>query len=169
MNATIKAIGLAAAIERFWSKVEKTEECWEWKAGKDWDGYGNFFVSHTRCIKAHRFAYEILVGSIPEGLTLDHLCRNRGCVNPKHLEPVTHKENILRGEGHAAHNARKTHCPNGHPLEGNNLRNSQLKVGKRTCKTCAYERNELYQKKHAEKINAQRRQRYHTKKYGGAV
>jgi hypothetical protein len=78
--------------------------------------------------------YEALVGPIPDGLFLDHTCRNRNCVNPQHLDPVTNKENILRGEGSPAKNARKTHCKNGHPLKGENLvRGSK---GERVCRTC---------------------------------
>ena len=78
---------------------------------------------------AHRVVYEILVGPIPDGLTLDHLCRNHSCVNPKHLEPVTMRENTLRGVGPTAVNARKTHCHNGHEFT---LLNTQV-VRRRGC------------------------------------
>lgn len=85
--------------ERFWEKVEKRgpDECWEW-GGTVADGYGRFreggFGSSP--VRAHRVAYKLLVGPIPEGLVLDHLCENRGCVNPAHLEPVTNRENLRR-------------------------------------------------------------------------
>jgi predicted DNA-binding transcriptional regulator AlpA len=82
--------------ERFWEKVEPTGFCWEWTAFKDRKGYGRFRVD-DRTMQAHRVAYELLVGPIPEGLHLDHLCRNTSCVNPDHLEPVDLAENVRRG------------------------------------------------------------------------
>ena len=122
-------------MTRFWLKVEKTETCWLWTAGRVWNGYGQFKVA-GRHVYAHRFAYELLVGPIPEGLTIDHLCRVRHCVNPAHLEPVTSRENTLRGDTPAARNAAKTHCPQGHPLEAGNLRLSELRRGGRACLIC---------------------------------
>jgi hypothetical protein len=116
---------------RFWAKVEKTDTCWVWSAAKI-SGYGAFKLD-GRAIRAHRFAYELLVGPVPEGLPLDHLCRNRACVNPAHLEPVTHRVNILRGEGACAVKARQTHCIHGHEFT---LENTYLKSGKRQCRTC---------------------------------
>lgn len=80
----------------FWSHVEKTDTCWNWTGGKNSNGYGQFYAMSLR-FSAHRFAYEICVGPIPPGLTIDHLCRNHGCVNPAHIEPVTIKENVRRG------------------------------------------------------------------------
>lgn len=101
-------------VERFWTKVDKADNgCWGWIAYRDPDGYGNFSIE-GRTKRSHRVAYELLISSIPEGMQLDHLCRNRGCVNPDHLEPVTCRENILRGESFQARNARKTHCLHGH-------------------------------------------------------
>lgn len=94
--------------------------CWQWKSLRSGDGYGR--VRHQKKDQlAHRVVYELLVGPIPEGLTLDHLCRNRGCVRPAHLEPVTLAENTRRGQGMSARNARKTHCLNGHALTSENL------------------------------------------------
>lgn len=104
--------------DRFWSKVDRSggpDNCWPWLPAKDPGSYGTF--DQTR---AHRVAYELLVGSIPEGLCLDHLCRHPVCVNPAHLEPVTHRENVLRGNAPMAVNAAKTHCPQGHEYDEEN-------------------------------------------------
>lgn len=123
---------------RFWAKVERRgpDDCWLWTAGLN-NGYGTIYGGRRSPLRAHRVAYELLVGPIPDGLTLDHLCRNRRCVNPAHLEPVSNRENILRGESFSAEQARRTHCPSGHPLEGDNLRPDQSKQGKRACRLCA--------------------------------
>lgn len=106
--------------ERFVAKVDKTGSCWVWTAYRTARGYGRF-NDGSRIVQTHRFAYELWVGPIPDGLELDHLCRNRSCVNPDHLEPVTGRENILRGVSPSAQHAAKTHCPNGHPYSGENL------------------------------------------------
>lgn len=100
--------------DRFWDKVKMgwPGECWEWQAAIDQNGYGKW-----NQFMAHRVAYTQCVGPIGEGLVLDHLCRNRACVNPWHLEEVTQRTNILRGEHAVAVNARKTHCPQGHTYE----------------------------------------------------
>jgi hypothetical protein len=97
--------------EWFWSKVDVRgpEECWPWQKGMT-KGYGVVYQDD----RAHRVAYRLAVGPIPEGLVLDHLCRNPPCCNPAHLEPVTLAENTLRGMAPSAINRRKTHCPEGH-------------------------------------------------------
>jgi hypothetical protein len=121
---------------RFWKKVVVRLDtgCWEWNGSKN-QGYGQFQVHPKVSIRAHRFSYEMLVGPVPDGKELDHSCRNRSCVNPSHLEPLTHRENTLRGNTIVAANAVKTHCPYGHPLSGDNL--IFYKNGSRHCRTCA--------------------------------
>jgi hypothetical protein len=119
---------------RFVAKVELLKSgCWRWVAGLDRDGYGLFkWGGKTR--KAYRWVYEYAVAPIPSGLTIDHLCRNRWCVNPKHLEAVTNATNVLRGDGPSAHNARKTHCKRGHLLGGENVYVNL--AGARICRSC---------------------------------
>lgn len=108
--------------ERFWAKVDKTDTCWLWVGATTTAGYGRFTITlgyrkPQSFVQAHRFSYELLIGPIPAGLTIDHLCRTPACVRPDHLEPVTMRENILRGNSVAAANAAKTHCPQGHPYD----------------------------------------------------
>ncbi len=127
------------AETRFWPKVtlpSTPDGCLEWTGARTWNGYGTFSANGHRTL-AHRFAYEWLVGPIPTGLDIDHLCRNRGCVNPNHLEPVTRQENILRGEAAErlrAKYAARTHCRNGHPYNAANL--YLYKNGYRYCRAC---------------------------------
>lgn len=127
--------------ERFWAKVNKNAErgCWEWTASTSAGGYGSYHVNGKHR-QAHRFAYELTHGEVPEGLVLDHICRNRACVNPDHLEPVTFRENVLRGVSPSALQARRTHCTRGHLLEGENIFESYAKAGRRKCRACASER-----------------------------
>lgn len=113
--------------------VVTVDGCHAWAGNLTPEGYGTL-VYEGRPWFAHRVAYELLVGSIPEGMTLDHLCRNRACVNVEHLEPVTMKENILRGTSPSAENARKTHCVRGHPFAGENLQYDYR--GNRQCFEC---------------------------------
>lgn len=109
--------------------------CWVWVGTTTGDGYGFMRIAGKMRL-AHRVMFERTKGSIPSGLMLDHLCRNHGCVNPSHLEIVTHRENCLRGVGVGAVNAAKTHCPNGHLLAGDNLRRAASRLGARKCRVC---------------------------------
>lgn len=106
--------------------------CWEWPGSKV-SGYGTINAD-GETQRAHRVVYEAVVGPIPDGLVLDHLCRNRCCVNPAHLEPVSFAENVLRGESPPAINARKTACDNGHEFTPENTR---IYKGYRICRICA--------------------------------
>lgn len=114
--------------------------CWIWQGRINDQGYGDIWLPGIkRYRRAHRIVYEHRVGPIPEGLTLDHLCRVRHCVNPEHLEPVTDRVNILRGEGPTAKNATKTHCEHGHEFTPEN---TYIRPGTtwRTCIKCDYAR-----------------------------
>ena len=127
---------LRSADERFAEKVAVRENsCHEWTAGTAGEGYGYFYTGRTEPgqhgrVYAHRWAYERYVGPIPAGMVIDHLCRNRACVNPEHLEPVPQRVNVARGAG----NGSQTHCPQGHPYSGPNLR---VYRGTRYCRACA--------------------------------
>ena len=120
---------------RFWSKVEKTSSCWNWMSAKNNRGYGRFWLDN-RFVLAHRLSYEWLVGEIRDGMELDHLCKNPTCVNPKHLEPVVHRVNILRGDTIMALEAKQGHCKNGHPLTKENCRPDKWVQGERACIIC---------------------------------
>lgn len=130
--------------ERFWAKVRKSDKlsgCWDWIAGKSHDGYGMFWTG-VRKEYAHRWAYKQLVGGIPESLCCDHLCRNRGCVNPDHLEFVDIRENILRGESSSAAYAKRIECSRGHTLP----------TGQdRSCLVCRAERTKNWRMRHSER------------------
>lgn len=123
-------------LARFWAKVgdpDPASGCTEWIASTQGQGYGRF-----RCgvgmRAAHRVAYTIRHGAIPDGMVIDHLCRNPPCVNPDHLEAVTHKVNTLRGNGSAAQQSRKTHCTHGHEFTQENTYHTPS--GGRRCRTC---------------------------------
>jgi len=125
-------------VERFVAKVTFTDECWLWTGARFSNGYGSFWLL-GKSVGAHRVAYELWRGPIPEGLHLDHLCRVRHCVNPDHLEPVTVRENLSRSP---VHQMNYTHCVHGHPLSGDNL---YLWNGRRKCRECNRRRSRLFQ------------------------
>lgn len=102
-------------IQRFVIKIKKTNNCWLWTGSSNSWGYGSFWLN-GRKVQSHRVSYELFREDIPEDMVIDHLCRNRLCVNPSHMEVVTLGENVLRGECPAAINLRKTHCNKGHEL-----------------------------------------------------
>jgi len=129
---------LGSLSRRFWSKVDKDRPggCWEWMGAKNEAGYGTFVMNRTQQ-PAHRVAWVLLRGPIPDGFHIDHLCKNPPCVNPEHLEPVTPEENKRRGSAWllaGQKNARKTHCPLGHPYDDVNT--LHLSGGRRDCRTC---------------------------------
>ena len=120
--------------ERFWPKVNKAghEECWEWTASVDGNGYGSFHTDIST--RAHRWAYLTIVGPVPDGHVLDHLCRNPSCVNPAHLEPVTNQENLARGWGRRLRNGMTDECINGHKYTPDNTYISPR--GQQHCRAC---------------------------------
>ncbi len=134
-------------VERFWEKVDKLAiGCWLW-TGNTKHGYGYFYgTAAQKNVRAHRFAYEQSIGPIPKGLTIDHLCRNRICVNPNHLEIVTNRVNVLRGVGETAINARKTICIHGHLLRDHNLYITPN--GRRQCRICLASRRRQWKVSH---------------------
>jgi len=107
--------------------------CWTWRRRIDHTGYAQLAVGHQNRVQAHRWSYERYVAKIPDGLDLDHLCRNRACVNYRHLEPVSRRENILRGQTIPAANVRKTHCARGHEYT---IDNTYEYRGARQCRVC---------------------------------
>lgn len=116
----------------FFSKVDKSGSCWLWTASRDRYGYGQVRIGGKQK-RAHRVAYELLVGPIPSGLQVDHLCRVRHCVNPAHMELVTSRVNTLRGQSLQAINAQKTHCKRGHEFTP---ANTQIYGTWRRCRAC---------------------------------
>lgn len=142
-------------IDRFWSKVDQSGSCWEWKSYRHL-GYGRFYI-RGKSEAAHRIAYELSSG-LPmtkwANLTVDHICRNRGCVNPKHLRLVTRGENVLAGIGASATNQRKTRCPQNHPYDG------KKKNGNRFCRSCRSEKQRISWERRKNEANKRRRKQY---------
>lgn len=135
--------------ERFWPRVQKTDTCWLWTGAADHFGYGRF-GHNGRVVLTHRFSYESVRGPVPAGTELDHLCRNPRCVNPAHLEPVSHRENVVRGA-----RANKETCRNGHPMTPENITAWSARNGHKTCKLCVADRV----RRQREQINAGQRAR----------
>lgn len=165
-RTTFPAFGDSRLPAHFWSKVRVGSvpayrpdlgPCWDWIACCNSKGYGRFSVGR-RGVNAHRFAYEHLVGLIPDGLECDHLCRKHACVNPLHIEPVSRAENVLRsperragGVVRGAQQKAKTHCPAGHPYDENNT--YLRKHGGRTCKMCQNIRLRRYRSRQSSKAS----------------
>lgn len=145
------------AFEKFFDRVEATGFCWLWRGEVTDKGYGRSYLQ-GKTLYAHRQSYQMLIGPIPEGLTLDHLCRIRNCVNPDHLEPVTLEENLARAK--RFRNLANTHtrtrkpkrregyCHNGHELTPDNVLIGKRSNGaeRRQCKVCQHEVQERYRR-----------------------
>lgn len=137
-------------LVRLFFKIDVTDTCWNWTAAKSSDGYGSAWAG-GKCFGAHRLMWIIFRGGISAGLELDHTCKNRACVNPDHLEPVTHKVNVLRGGSNAAMYARRSLCTAGHTMEPS--RNG------RTCYRCQSKKKRAYYLANRESKIAYARQR----------
>jgi len=144
-------------IWRFWQYVDREGPvpknrpdlgpCWLWTKGQSPDGYGRFAAIRDHLWLTHRISYTLLIGPIPHGLTLDHLCRVRHCCNPQHLEPVPSLVNVRRGR---RWESEKTHCPQGHPYDEGNTYASIDRYGhyKRNCRQCAAKSQRAWREKH---------------------
>jgi hypothetical protein len=142
---------------RFESLVIRTDGCHHW-TGYSSRGYGQFKL-RGKFVRPHVLAFLLSGGALPKGHCIDHLCRNRGCVNPAHLEPVTVRENVLRGKGVTAQSARKTHCINGHELSGDNVYIQKKRPRNRGCRACLSARRLDYAVRHRDDINLRKRER----------
>lgn len=140
--------------DRFWSKVDKIPGgCWVWKAYVEKSGYGKFNYK-GRVERVYRLTYLAFVGPIQKGMVLDHLCRNRACCNPEHLEQVTQAVNCRRGAMGELH----THCPHGHEFTPENTYIANTKKGpRRNCRTCALARQASHYRKNPEPIKQRAR------------
>jgi hypothetical protein len=154
--------------ERLASFADRPDECWPWPGAVNNWGYGYTTVgdgtARGRNVMVHREAYARLVGPIPEGMQIDHLCRNRLCMNPRHLEPVTIAENVLRGAGPGAINRRKTHCYRGHEFTPENTFYVGREKKERRCKVCDREKQRRNYWKDPEKARARVREYWHSER-----
>jgi hypothetical protein len=136
---------------KLWSLVDRNGPggCWSLRRKLSESGYA-LFTANGVTAYAHRTVYELVKGRIPDGRELDHVCRNRWCVNPDHLEPVQPRENIMRGEGICARNSWKTHCANGHLLTVDNVIVKSKNNGRnlsRQCRTCRLAQDASYRER----------------------
>lgn len=153
-------LGDSRLPDRFWSKVRVEDGgCWQWTAALNPDGYGRIRLRRDWSPLAHRALWELLIGPVTYPEELDHLCKNRGCVNPQHLEKVQHAENVRRGRG-GENWAEKTHCPQGHPYDDQNTRRYK---GSRVCRKCSTDRARAYRlsdpEKHRDAVRRSRARR----------
>jgi hypothetical protein len=144
------------AWQRFLEKLRRAGGCIEFTGTKS-SGYGSFRAASSSQSLAHRIAWVATNGPIPDGLVLDHLCRNRACANPEHLEVVTHRVNILRGSGAAAKHAAKTHCKHGHEFTESN---TYLDSKGRRCRTCRDQQKRAWDLANKERIRRERMEKY---------
>jgi hypothetical protein len=147
-------------VDRFLEKIAPSDSgCLEWQGSKSPQGYG-WFSWNSKPTLAHRWSYEAVMGAIPAGMVIDHLCRNRCCVNPFHLECVSMAENTARGILHDLQRAnakQKTHCLRGHPLFGENLRTDAK--GHRMCIACQRMKADEWRRNHRDRVNFLQQQR----------
>lgn len=155
-------VNIGAEIKRGRPKKDPVERlryviapdgCWNWSGCVGNQGYGQISVDGKQW-RAHRLSFSLLVGPIPAGFQLDHLCRNRRCINPSHLQIVTTKQNVLRGRGLCAANSQKTHCPYGHPYDESNtviLKNYRDRSFQRACRICVNRRQRERYKRRMQK------------------
>lgn len=145
-SVALRAEDVEVKREMFVAKIAIGDpfDCWEWTASRTHQGYGRFTVPATGCTTAQRISYALFVGDLEPGLTIDHLCKNTGCVNPWHLEAVPHIVNIRRGDGICQQHARRTHCIRGHELAFYNGPNNQ----QRYCPICKRNNGREWQRKY---------------------
>lgn len=155
-KSTLVPESMASLCARVLAKCQKMGSCLVYTGSTDAYGYGYIYRkgigAKSQSFKTHRVVYEVKVGPIPKGLELDHVkangCISKACCNVRHLEAVTHRENVLRGESPMARHARKSHCAHGHPLTGDNLfTNELLTRGSRRCKECVRRKASEYRQR----------------------